>query len=119
MAARKFTEAQAVQALLACYGNVSAAARALGASHTSLWHRIKRSARLQEARMEAEEQVLDLAEDSLITAVKAGEAWAVCFLLKTRGKKRGYVERQEASAQLSGDGDFLAALRASGRIVQR
>ena len=119
MPARKFTEAQGVQALLACYGNVSAAARALDVDHSTLWHRIKRSERLQPARMEAEEQALDLAEESLITAVKAGEAWAVCFLLKTRGKKRGYVERQEASAQLSGDGDFLAALRASGRIVQR
>ena len=118
MAARKFTEAQAVQALLACYGNVSAAARALGASHTSLWHRIKRSARLQEARVMAEEQALDLAEDSLITAVKAGEAWAVCFLLKTKGKRRGYVERQETNIQLSGEADFLAALRGSGRMIQ-
>lgn len=118
MAARKFTEAQAVQALLACYGNVSAAARALGASHTSLWHRIKKSARLQEARTMAEEQALDVAEESLLAAVRQGEAWAVCFLLKTRGKRRGYVERQEASVQLSGEADFLAALRGSGRMVE-
>ena len=118
MVARKFTESQAEQALLACYGNVSAAARALGASHTSLWHRIKRSARLQEARIEAEEQALDIAEDSLIKAVKAGEAWAVCFLLKTKGKKRGYMERQEAAVHLSGEADFLAALRGSGRMVE-
>ena len=79
---------------------------------------LKRSERLQEVRMEAEEQALDLAEESLITAVKAGEAWAVlCFLLKTRGKKRGYTERQEASIQVSG-ADFLAALRDSGRLVE-
>ena len=119
MSARKFTEAQAVAALLACYGNVSAAARRLDVAHPTLWNRIKRSARLQEARVEATEQALDLAEESLITAVKAGEAWAVCFLLKTRGKRRGYVERQETSVQLSGEADFLAALRGSGRMVER
>ena len=118
MSARKFTEAQAAAALLACYGNVSAAARRLDVAHPTLWNRIKRSERLQEARVEATEQALDLAEESLITAVKAGEAWAVCFLLKTRGKRRGYVERQEASVQLSGEADFLAALRGSGRMIQ-
>ena len=95
MPARKFTEAQAVQALYLHYGNVSAAAKALGVAHPTLWNRLKRSARLQEAKTLAEEQALDLAETSLIKAVKAGEAWAVCFLLKTRGKKRGFVERQE------------------------
>lgn len=118
MPARKFTEMQAVEALLACYGNVSAAARALGVKHSTLFYRLKKSVRLQEARMEAEEQALDIAEDSLIKAVKAGEAWAVCFLLKTKGKRRGYVERQETNIQLSGEADFLAALRGSGRMIQ-
>jgi hypothetical protein len=28
-------------------------------------------------------------------AVLAGEAWAVCFYLKTQAKDRGYVERSE------------------------
>ena len=50
--------------------------------------------------------------------MKAGEAWAVCFLLKTRGKKRGYTERQEQVVQVSGQADFLAALRGSGRLVE-
>lgn len=118
MVAKKITEAQAVEALLACYGNVSAAARLLNVDHSTLFHRIKRSERLQEARTMAEEQTLDLAEDGLVSAVKDREAWAVCFLLKTRGKKRGYIEKQEQSVQLSGEADFLAALRGSGRMVQ-
>ena len=88
MPARKFTEFQAVQALYVHYGNVNQAAKALGVAHPTLWNRIKRSKRLQEARVLAEEQALDLAEESLMKAVKSGEAWAVCFLLKTRGKKR-------------------------------
>ena len=95
MASRKFTDAQGEQALLANYGNVEAAARALGVAHSTMWARIKKSERLRAAREEAEEIALDIAEASLLEAVKRGEAWAVCFLLKTRGKKRGYVERQE------------------------
>lgn len=118
MVAKKITDAQAEQALLACYGNVSAAARALNVDHSTLFHRLKNNERLQAARAMAEEQTLDLAEDGLVSAVRDREAWAICFLLKTRGKKRGYIEKQEQSVQLSGEADFLAALRGSGRMVQ-
>lgn len=97
MPPKKFSIAQAEEALLKNYGNVSAAARALGVDHSTLWHRIKRAERLQDARRDAEEQTLDLAENALVGAVKKGEAWAVCFLLKTKGRKRGYVERRELS----------------------
>ena len=41
---------------------------------------------------------LDIAEDSLIKAVKGGEAWAVCFYLKCKGKARGYIERESVAA---------------------
>lgn len=95
MPASKFTLAQAEAALLKNYGNVSAAARALGVGHPTLFDRIKRYPRLRKVRELAEEQALDLAEHSLLKAVRSGEGWAVCFLLKTKGRKRGYVERQE------------------------
>jgi hypothetical protein len=32
---------------------------------------------------------------SLYSAVLRGEAWAVCFFLKTQARDRGYVERQD------------------------
>lgn len=35
--------------------------------------------------------MLDHAESSLQKAVLKGEAWAVCFFLKTQGKSRGYT----------------------------
>lgn len=97
MAAPKFTEAAATQALLAHCGNVEAAARALGVCHSALWGRLKRNPRLQAAKLEAEEITLDIAEGELLAAVRRGEAWAVCFLLKTKGKRRGYVERAEVA----------------------
>ena len=88
MPPQKFTIVQAEDALLKNYGNVSAAARALKVDHSTLWHRIKRAERLQAARVMAKEQTLDLAENALVKAVKKGEAWALCILLKTQGKER-------------------------------
>lgn len=102
MPPKKYSIRQAEEALLKNYGNVSAAAKALGVDHSTLFHALKKHERLQAARREAEEQTLDLAENSLVTAVKNCEAWAVCFLLKTKGRKRGYVERRELSGP---DGD--------------
>ena len=48
-----------------------------------------------DAFTEAEETVLDVAENRVVTAVNSGERWAVTFYLKTKGRKRGYAERQE------------------------
>ena len=38
---------------------------------------------------------LDFAESELYKQIEAGSTTATIFLLKTRGKKRGYIERQE------------------------
>ena len=109
MAARKFTDAQGEQALLAHYGNVSAAAAALGVAHSTLWERIGKSERLQAARVEAEERTLDLAEAALVEGVRRGDAWAVCFMLKTRGKRRGYTTRQDVTLA-NGENPFVLKL---------
>ena len=44
------------------------------------------------------EGFLDVAEDALGKKVEAGDITATIFYLKTKGKKRGYVEKQEISA---------------------
>jgi hypothetical protein len=84
---------QCEEAIRKAGGFISHAAAMLGISHQSLSKRISRSDRLQQVRAETTDQHLDLAETKLIEAVKAGEAWAICFYLKCKGKHRGYVER--------------------------
>jgi hypothetical protein len=42
-----------------------------------------------------ENVTLDFAESQLHKQVKEGNTTATIFLLKTKGKKRGYIERQE------------------------
>lgn len=93
MVARKFTNKQAIDALLKNYGNVSAAARALKVDHSTLFNRLQKNKTLQAARIEAEEQTLDLAENILVKLIKKNNFAAVRFLLKTKGKRRGYVEQ--------------------------
>jgi hypothetical protein len=43
------------------------------------------------------EGLLDLAESMLMRKVREGSTTELIFYLKTKGKKRGYVERQEYS----------------------
>ena len=44
---------------------------------------------------EARESMLDTAEATLYDKIAAGDTTALIFFLKTEGKSRGYVERQE------------------------
>jgi hypothetical protein len=41
---------------------------------------------------------LDLAESKLHEEILGGNTAAIIFFLKTKGKKRGYVERQEVES---------------------
>lgn len=75
-------------------GNVSAIARALRMPRSSVHAKIHDDAKLKSLLADERERMLDNAEDKLGLAVDSGEAWAVCFTLKTQGQGRGYVEKQ-------------------------
>ena len=76
-------------------GNVAAAARELGVTRQGLYLFIRKhpdcAAELEETRESAKDNI----ETVLYSKALAGEAWAVCFFLKTQAKDRGYTERQE------------------------
>lgn len=84
-------------------GLVTHAAKRLGVTHEAMRQRLLRSPTLQQVRAEAREALVDIAESSLFRQIEAGEAWAVCFFLKTQAKDRGYVERSEDHRQITGD----------------
>ena len=46
---------------------------------------------------------LDFAESQLYKQIKEGNTAATIFLLKTRGKPRGYIERQEVDHTTKGE----------------
>jgi hypothetical protein len=81
--------------LVALRGNVAAIARKFGVARSSVIEFVQARELLVSIQADVREGRLDDAESALDRAVLNGEGWAVCFLLKTLGKKRGYVERQE------------------------
>ncbi len=76
-------------------GNIAAVARAFEVSRRAVQNFNQAHPKLQEVLKEARETMIDDAESSLYKAIKNGEAWAVCFFLKTQGKCRGYIESGE------------------------
>ncbi len=99
MAKPKFTPEQVAQALTECRGLVFLTAKKLGCSHDTVERMIKKHPACAAARVQQQGEMVDEGEGALWKAVRAGEAWAVCFLLKCKGKDRGYAEvvRQEIS----------------------
>lgn len=75
--------------------NVSATCSALNISRQTFYKWKNADPELKEMLEEAEESVIDFAESKLIEAVGDGDLTAIIFLLKTKGKKRGYVEKME------------------------
>lgn len=88
--------AEQVIARIAEYkGNLAAVARSFGLSRQTLYKYINSKPSVKAALDEARETMIDNVESALYSAALAGEAWAVCFFLKTQGKSRGYTERSE------------------------
>jgi hypothetical protein len=96
-----FAPERVAEVLQEVNGNASAAARVLGCHPQTVRAYCKRYPEVQAARDEGEERMLDTAEASLVNCIERGDGWAVCFSLKTKGAKRGYIERQHH--ELSGE----------------
>ena len=50
-----------------------------------------------------EESMIDMAQGQLYKQIQKGEGWSIKYLLATKGKKRGFTEKQEV--ELSGEVD--------------
>jgi hypothetical protein len=91
----KHTVAKMSEAIVLSDGLVTLAAKRLSMSFQALYKAVKRHPELQRVIDEANEQIVDLAEHSLKKKILSGDIAAIIFTLKTRGKSRGWVERQE------------------------
>ena len=96
MGTQRYTVEQIERAVRESRGLLSPAARKLGCERQTVENYVKRYPRIQIVIDEARDQLVDSAEIKLIEAIeKGGEQWAIALVLKTLGKKRGYVERTE------------------------
>lgn len=99
---RKYPPAKIIEALKQTRGMITAAARVLGCERKTIYNAARSLPAVKQAIEEERELMLDFAEMQLFRAVNEREAWAVCFYLKTQGKVRGYIERQEMSGPSGG-----------------
>lgn len=95
MARATITNKQLEEKLIEGNGNFSAVARACGITRQAVQNRVRKSKPLCALVEEITQTKLDVAEDKLFGLIEKGELGAICFLLKTQGKARGYVERAE------------------------
>lgn len=98
-------------------GNVAAIGRALGVSRGTIWNRIQESATLKDKLEQSRDVMLDNAESVLYKKVLAGDTASLIFFLKTQGKKRGYVERQEMSGPDGGPVKVEGTYRVAQQIM--
>jgi hypothetical protein len=93
--ADKFTAAEMADAIKKGKGILSAAATVLGCARQTVAVYIERYPTVAAAHKEAKEATIDFVESRLLKNIDNGDTTAMIFYLKTQGKGRGYVERQE------------------------
>jgi len=76
-------------------GVVTTACKKVGVSRTTFYEYYNTDEKFKKDIDELEAVALDFAESQLHSQIKNGSTAATIFYLKTKGKKRGYVERQE------------------------
>lgn len=95
----RYTLEQVISALKEARGLRALAARRLGCTVRTVDNYIARFPEVSDTVKEQLELRLDVAEGKLDQAVNKGEAWAICFFLKTQGKARKYSERLEVTGK--------------------
>ena len=98
----RVTNTRMLEAVKKNGGAVYLAARELGCAPNTIYNRMKKTPALKQAVEDARGEVVDYAEQKLRLAILNGEPWAIAMVLKTLGKSRGYVERQEVTGANGG-----------------
>jgi len=84
-----------LDALEKTLGVVTSAAKTVGVGRTTHYLWMQEDKEYKAAVDELSDVAIDFAESQLHKQIKEGNSTATIFFLKTKGKKRGYVERQE------------------------
>ncbi len=109
----EYTAKEVAEALRAAKGMVYVAADRLGCSYRTVYNYIDRFKTVADEIEHQEGFITDTAEIKLVQAIHNGEAWAIKYRLATKGRNRGYVERQEVTGK---DGGAIAVEITKGYV---
>jgi len=97
----KSTEKQTIEAIKGSAGIVSTIAKRLEVDWHTAESYIKKYPEALKSFQDEREGILDMAEATILTAIKSGDTGSAKWLLSTIGKKRGFTEKQEI--EISGE----------------
>jgi len=89
------TKKALLEALEKSLGIVTSACKSVGINRTTFYKYLKDDEEFKKQVDELDNIALDFAESQLHQQMKNGVPASTIFYLKTKGKKRGYTERQE------------------------
>ena len=92
---KRHTKKAILEALEKSLGVVTVACTKLGIHRSTFYRYYNEDEEFRKAADEMQEVSLDFAESQLFEQMRSGSAAATIFYLKTKGKKRGYIEKSE------------------------
>ena len=90
-----YSAKEVVKAIKGSGGFVSVVADRMNCDISTIYRLRDRHEVVKKALQSEREKQLDFAEGALQKQVREGNTTAIIFYLKTQGKSRGYIERQE------------------------
>ena len=84
-----------IEALEQSLGIVTSACKKVGVGRTTFYGWLNDDEEFAKQVKDIENIALDFAESQLHQQIKSGNPTSTIFYLKTKGKKRGYIERME------------------------
>jgi len=91
-----------LEALRKSLGIVTNACKEVGIDRTLYYRWLKEDDEFRHKVEELEDIALDFAESMLLKKIKDEDTTAIIFYMKTKGKKRGYIEKHEVNSNVAG-----------------
>lgn len=82
-------------------GNISSTCSSLGIDRTTFNAWREKYPKLSQLLNDVDESLIDFSESKLLEQISEGNLTAIIFHLKTKGKKRGYVESMEQNVNIN------------------
>lgn len=100
----KINKKKFLNALKDSGGVITSIANRLEVTRKAVYEYIERNPELRKFVEDEKEKILDMAEISLFSQVKDKDFGATKYILSTRGKSRGYIEKTESEITHKGEG---------------
>lgn len=95
---------KAIEALRSTAGNITAACTAANISRTQFHKWRNEDPEFAQVIADVSESAIDMGETALMKQIQDGNTACIIFLLKTRGKHRGYIESTQVEHMGKGGG---------------